>query len=310
MLAQATLQRAILDAPRMAGRARSTTWDRGIVQRALIPLVAENKPGRLPENERTLKDLLNANGFERIHRDKARSLTAHREDLNDRMTRVLAVEEKFQPSLTPAKRRNLRAKLAFEYEALVDAADGYRDDADSAYHAELTSAAEMIRSENPTVDELFKGGELWKAVEPTLIPSERIGKFVDTDTFAKAVRARYRQIYKVKAPAASSLNPAEVVVFNGEMDAIQAQLESWKTKGYNAPGCNANGTWGTSKAGAGDAFNPSSVSAKVWVELRAWWRGKPSTYVTPSDTSNYSLKKHRQAAEHLSPTFNYHINVG
>lgn len=89
---------------------------------------------------------------------------------------------------------------------------------------------------------------------------------------------------------------------------MNRQLDLWKKKPYDAPGCNDNGTWGTSKTGAGGAFAVSQVNARVWTELKKWWQGKEGTYVTPSDTSNFSLKKHRDTQD-LSPTFNYHIDV-
>ena len=279
------------------------------LQLRLNPLDGE-KPGRLPDNERTLKDLLAANGLALTDRQKARSDPVHEADLNERLQRVLAAEQKFEgKNLTSAKRRTLRDLLAFEYDALVDRAGRYRDDADSAYDAELSAQAQAIRNDYPGVDELYKGGVPWKTALPSITPSARSAKWVSTPDFAEAVRARYKLLFKTGAPVAAALSAIDQGSLDGETQAVNKQLDLWKKKPYDAPGCNDNGTWGTSKAGAGAAFAVSQVNARVWTELKKWWQGKEGTYVTPSDTSNYSLKKHRDTQD-LSPTFNYHINVG
>jgi hypothetical protein len=278
------------------------------LQLRLNPLDGD-KPGRLPDNERTLKDLLAANGLALADRQKARSDPAHEADLNDRLQRVLAAEEKFEgKNLKPAQRRTLRDLLAFEYDGLVDRAGRYRDDADAAYSAELDATAQAIRKDHPAVDELYKGGAPWKTVLPSITPSARIAKWVTTPVFAEAVRARYKLLYKTGAPVAAALSANDQSALDGETEAVNRQLDLWKKKPCDAPGCNDNGTWGTSKTGAGGAFAVSQVNARVWTELKKWWQGKEGTYVTPSDTSNFSLKKHRDTQD-LSPTFNYHIDV-
>jgi hypothetical protein len=72
-----------------------------------------------------------------------------------------------------------------------------------------------------------------------------------------------------------------------------------------------NGTWGTSKGGVGASFAATHLNAKVWAELKTWWQGKQGTYITPSDTTTWSLKKYRElpANSTLSPTFNFHVYV-
>jgi hypothetical protein len=283
-----------------------------VVQRGLIPLDAQDRPGRLRDEERTLKDLLAANGFQLADRQKARSDGAHEADLLARMNRVLAVEAKFESSnISAVKRRKLRAQLAYEYDSLTDAAGRYRDDADAAYDAALTAEAQRIRTVNPTVKELFKGGNPWKAAKPAIVFPDRFGKFTDAETYAEAVRARYKKLYKEPAAVASGLSQLDQARLQDEKDGVTAQLAAWSTKRYDAPGCNINGTWGTSKGGAGGSFAASHLNTKVWAELRTWWQAKPGAYITPSDTTTWSLKKYRNlpANSQLSATFNYHVFV-
>jgi len=286
------------------------------LQLRLNPLDSGEKPGRLPDNERTLKDLLAANGLALADRQKARSDPVHDADLNDRLKRVLAAELKFEgKNLTSAKRRTLRDLLAFEYDGLVDRAGRYRDNADAAYSAELDAAAQAIRKDHPKVDELFKGGAPWKAVLPSITPSTRISKWVLTPVSmdARPCRGRPRALQAARFDGGASRRGAvghgPDDAFDGETEAVNKQLDLWKKKPYNADGCNQNGTWGTSQTGAGAAFAVSQVHARISAELKKWWQGKEAIYVTPSDTSNCSLKKHHDTQD-LSPTFNHHVNVG
>ncbi len=283
-----------------------------VVQRGLIPLDAKDKPGRLRDDERTLKVLLEANGFQLVDRQKARSDGAHEADLIARLNRVLAVEAKFESSdISPAKRRKLRAQLAYEYDSLTDAAGRYRDDADADYDAALTAAAQLIRTVNPTVNELFKSGNPWKTAKPTIAFPVRFARLTDAEPYAEAVRARYKKLYKGPAVVASGLSQPDQVRLQEEKNGVTAQLQAWRNKQWNAPGCNSNGTWGTSKGGAGAGFAASHLNTRVWAELRTWWYGKEGTYITPSDTTTWSLKKYRKLSANspLSPTFNYHIDV-
>ena len=308
-------RRSVLALQRLAGNAATATLLAGpsrVVQRDLIPLNAQDRPGRLRDNETTLKDLLAANGLTLVDRQKARSDDGHDADLVARMQRVLAVEAKFSGSnINPAKRRMLRSELANEYDELVDTAERYRDDADAAYDAALTAEAQRIRTGNPTVNELFKNQGPWQAAEPGVVLAARIAKFQGREKYLDNVRSRYKALYKTGMAAPSPLSGPDQAALQAEKVAVEAQLTAWANKQWNAPGCNANGTWGTSAGGAGAGFAATHLKPSVWAELKTWWRGKQNTYVMASDTTTYSLKKFRVLGQgdDRSRTFNYHIWV-
>ena len=286
-----------------------------VLQRALNPLNGL-KPGRVPDAEQaSVVNLLAGNGFSLDDRKRARSDPAHRQDLDDRHAAVLAIEGKFSQgsNVDANKRRRLRVELADEYDRLVDAASQYLDEATAAHTAAIEARVDEIRALAPAENQLFKSGtKIWAAsARDATTPSARLLRFTTVDAFRDAVFKRYNAKFKPGAAAApTGLSGAEAAVLAAEQAAVAVQLTAWQTKRWDAPGCNANGTWGTCASGV-IPWNPSHLSRPVWVALSAWWRTKPNAYITPSDTTTYSLKKHRTlaATDNRSATMNYHVWV-
>ncbi|MFD0205800.1 MULTISPECIES: hypothetical protein [Saccharothrix] len=267
------------------------------------------KPGRVPDHERvSLKALLNGNGFTDVEYLKACSADADAQDLNTRFARVEAVEKQFDSSnITSQKRRKLRIDLETEYDLLLDAAQRYVGDATTAYQDAVEAQVDVLRGENPGKDEMFMN--IWKDRSPRIAPDARLAKWVVADQFRTDIRNRYKAKYKLRAAKVSPLTEQEQHALQVEQHNITVQLNAWDGKRDDAQGCNDIGTWGTSAGGAGAGFAVSAVSRNVWNELAVWWRGKQNTCITPSDTSNWSLKKSRVVNDNRSPRFNYHINI-
>lgn len=285
----------------------------------LYPLASPTKPGRLRETEaESLVKLLEANGYQLADRKKARSDPAHDNDLQARFQRVVAIEQKFNGSnIDPQKRRKLRVSLADEYDQLLDAADQYRDDADVAYEAAVSAAVTEIRDANPTVNQLFKGGPgPWNTKARDAIDEGKIGarllKLTTVEEFRETIFKSYNNQFKPggKAPVVAPLTAQEQAVLDAEIAGVNAQLQIWNNNlPYNAQGCNDAGTWGTCITGAVN-FQPTHLSDRVWAKLRQWWRKKSRAYVTPSETTTWSLKMYRDVDPNVySATFNYHVYV-
>jgi hypothetical protein len=287
-----------------------------VLQRKLIPLDAQLKPGRLPDNEAvSLVELLKSNGYSLDDRKKARSQDTDKSDLESRFQRVLAIEARFSGSnINPGKRRELRAALANEYDQLLDAAERYRDDANDAYETAVDGFVAQIRTANP-VERLYKGNGPWKDTWKNAIDDASIGvrilKFSDSESFREEVFKRYNAKFRPggQSTAPAPWTPAEETNLQDEKDRVNAQLQAWQTIANNAQGCNINGTWGTSAGGAGANFAATHLTERVWAKLRKWWRSKGGAYITPSETTTWSLKMYRDNAGNLSPTFNYHAYV-
>jgi hypothetical protein len=105
-------------------------------------------------------------------------------------------------------------------------------------------------------------------------------------------------VFKIYAegnrPIAQQLSAAESASLQAEKQAVTTQLAVWATVSATAHGVNANGTWGTSKDGATNDVDFRSLpklNAAVWRELRRWWIAKDHSYVTPSETTDFSLKR-------------------
>jgi hypothetical protein len=149
----------------------------------------------------------------------------------------------------------------------------------AAYHA-------LIDGHNPP--ETLLGAEVWRA---------------------RVIKAYGEHLQHALQPPPTLSGDEQAALVN-EKASINQQLQAWAGIAVDGPGTNANGTWGTSAGGTGAAFAITTVSQAVWKELRKWWSGKASAFVTASDTSDYSLKMDRaQPDPGLSPRFNYHINV-
>ncbi|SDW51754.1 hypothetical protein SAMN05421504_101799 [Amycolatopsis xylanica] len=266
------------------------------------------KPGRLPDNERvSLEALLKGNGFTDEDCQKACSADAHATDLNTRFGRVAALEGRFDKNPSAQKRRQLRRELESEYDYLLDAAQRYVDDADTAYKAAVEAQVDQLRQENPTKNEMYMN--IWTDRSARIVPDARLAKWVQAAAFRLEIRARYKAKYNPVAAPVSQLSQADQQALQTEKNNITAQLTAWATTPDGATGCNDIGTWGTSAGGAGTSFAVSQVNRRVWAELVTWWRGKENTYVTLSDTSHRSLKKFRDVNDGRSRTINYHLNV-
>lgn len=282
----------------------------------LIPLNSNNKPGRLPDNEAvSLNALLKANGFTDDDCLMARSDTVQKADLDSRFQAVLAVEDKFThgSNVDSGKRRAFRIELENTYDLLLDAAERYRDDASDAYDNALNAEVTKIRTANPAVNQLFKGNGPWKdGAAAGVVLDARVAKWVSLASFQEAVFKAYNKQYKPNAgPVVQPLTQQEQQALQSEKDRVNAQLAIWDAPGNplraDAQGCNINGTWGTSAGGAAANFNATHLSDRVWARLKKWWQAKAGAYVTPSDTTTYSLKMYRNVADTISATFNYHI---
>ena len=113
------------------------------------------------------------------------------------------------------------------------------------------------------------------------------------------------------------LNESDQADFMREVASIQAQLNAWKNvrrvngSWSTVPGCNADGTWGTSAGGVGGAYSESRASTRAGEKIREWWMEEKGGYLGDSRTSLVSLKKDlaSQGGER-SPKFNYHIRFG
>lgn len=287
-----------------------------VVQRGLYPLDAPMRPGRLRQTEAvSLDELLRANGYEVADRKKARSDPAHKADLDARFQWVTQTDGKFDGSnIKPQKRRKLRALLATEYDQLLDAAERYRDEATAAHEAAIDGVVTDIRKANPTVNRLFKGGSgPWNTGARDATDGNKIGTrllaFTAVEDFRAAVFTRYNARFKPggTAPAIAPLSAQEQAALAAEKAGVNAQLQTWNNLPYDAQGCNAAGTWGTCVTGSLN-FQPSHLTERVWTKLRQWWRTKAGAYVTPSETTTWSLKMYRDT-DNLSATFNYHVYV-
>jgi hypothetical protein len=277
-----------------------------------MPLNAPNatvKPGRVPDNERaSLQTLLTGNGFTNVDYRKAVSADQHEADLNTRFDEVIAIEQQFEGgNVNPQKRRALRLELEPAYDYLLDAAQKYVDDANTAYRTALEAIVLQLRGEFPDKDEMFMS--VFGKRSATITLDARLAKWAQLSDYLADIRERYKAKYKLGNVPVSTLTVPEQQAFDAEKATITTQLNNWANLPDNAVGCNDIGTWGTSAAGAGNAFQVSTVSKKVFAALVEWWRGKDNTYVTLSDTSSRSLKKTRNVNDGRSRTINYHINV-
>lgn len=115
------------------------------------------KPGRVPDTERaSLQALLTGNGFTKVDYRKAVSADQHEADLNSRFDEVIAIEQQFEGgNVNPQKRRALRLELEPAYDYLLDAAQKYVDDANTAYRTALEAIVLQLRGEFPDKDEMF-----------------------------------------------------------------------------------------------------------------------------------------------------------
>jgi hypothetical protein len=274
----------------------------------LNPLDANYKPGRVPDSEAVSLDaLLKGNNFSDSDVAKAQSAPADKTDLLNRFQAVMAVEAQFVPGLMPAGRRLLRSELEFVYGQLLDAAQRYWDDAEVVYRNALNAEVLQLRTEYPQTNELFMN--IWTERSKQVALDARSAKWANVNTFRGDIRTEYKARYKLGIAPVSTLSVQQQQELAAEKTNITTQLNAWANKRWDAQGCNENGTWGTSAGGSGNTFQVSTVSPKVWTEVSAWWRAKENAYITPSDTSRWSLKKYRIVNDDRSSTINYHINV-
>lgn len=287
------------------------------VQRGLIP-DGQPRAGRVPPAEKaSLGLLLAGNGFDAIAVRKAMSLPVNAAALRKQFAVVMNVDDDFlnyqgKENWQVRARGKLRVRLEVEYHRLLSLAEVFRDEADDAYDQIVVTEAAALVATPPKATQFFKSKDPWKSFVGSLkerMP-DQLGKFTNEHNFAEAVFKRANLMVKPVKPAPPGLTPAQQVELDDEKAAVNVQLALWANVSANAPGCNPQGTWGTSKGGAGNGFAATTVSQAVWRKLRAWWIRKDGAYITPSDTTTHSLKMWRDVDNaNLSPTLNYHINV-
>jgi len=213
----------------------------------------------------------------------------------------------------------IKDKIENEYGKILTFAERELDAANARYEAALKAGALIITNLKSSTTRTWDGAKPLPAGRPlvkyekeTVLPpligalhGPGIG-WVTLETF----RARVMERYVQGATAAPPLDPLVAAAIATEQGRVNTQLGVWATVANNAPGVNANGTWGTSAGGAGGGFAITTVSADVWKGLRKWWIAKANAIVTPSETSTWSLKMDRAVPNPaLSARFNYHINV-
>jgi hypothetical protein len=226
-----------------------------------------------------------------------------------------------QKTKTKVKNR-IKDRIEGQYMRIIDLAKTFVEDANLAYNTRLKSAADGVAAFKAGTDRKFPAGGKIKPNESlkkhekdgpvkdliaAIYGKDKVISWVTEDEFRTTVMAKYSE----GVAALSAISATDNARLETEKTAINAQLSVWDTTAIDAPGTNDDGTWGTSAAGAGTHFAVSKVNAIVWAKLKNWWMKTPTAFVTPSDTSTYSLKMDRNPPDDaLSPRLNYHINVG
>lgn len=279
------------------------------------------RAGRMPAVEReSLIKLLQNNGFDRIACDKACSVPADKVELEQRFTEVKDSDSEIdshsgKDNFNVRMRKKLKTRLEAEYMSLLGFAESCRDDADDRRLQTLADAATALVAKGPDAgkDRFYKGSKNWKEFQSDNLPGyfDAISAFESTLTFEEAVFKRANAILSPAPPPAVGLTVQQQQQLDAEQQGVNTQLAVWNDLARNAPGCNDEGTWGTSRGGSGPGFAATRLQPVVWRKLRRWWVRKQRAYVTLSDTTTWSLKMWRDVdGTNLSPTFNYHVDEG
>lgn len=284
----------------------------------LIPAGQPNA-GRMPAVEReSLIKLLENNGFDQTARNKARSVPADKAELAERFTTVKDSDLEIDSyggssNFNVRMRKKLKARLEAQYMGLLGFAESCRDDADDRYVQAVADAAAALVAKGPDAgkNKFFKSSMNWKDFQNKDLPGyfSTFSAWESQLTFEEAVFKRANAILSPAPPAAVGLTGEQQQQLDAEKQGVNDQLAIWNNLAPNAPGCSDQGTWGTSRGGSGPGFAATHLQPVVWRKLRQWWLRKACAYVTPSDTSTWSLKMWRDVGDaNLSPTFNYHVN--
>jgi hypothetical protein len=254
-----------------------------VLQRVLIP-PGQPGAGRLPTVEKpSLTALLRNNGFDTVGIAKARGEEIVRDLLDELFEDLMQLDGEIddfpgKKATAMRAREKRKTQIGYKYEQLLQVARDARQE------------AALI----PIIEKSY--GAHVSFVSKT--------KFVE-DVF-KHIRAA------AHVPLAPALTLVQQNQLAAEKVAINAQLVIWSNLAANAIGTNPAGTWGTSFGGAGPGFLIHRLPQVVFNKLQSWWIRKANAYVTDSDTSDRALKMWRDpvAFAGLSPTLNYHVNIG
>jgi hypothetical protein len=293
-----------------------------VVQRVLHP-----ETRRVREEEKVdWQTLLKKNRFSARDVEKISARTANVDYLTLRFNSLKDNDSEIDNlgGLKPHQKQNKKNKykdaIENDYGKILSFAEVKLDEANDAYELALNAAVNTVLAFKARADRKWESGKPLGAGKPlikhekeTVLPpligahySAAIG-WVTAEDFQKQVMVGL----SVASSAPPALSTADQLRVTNERAAVNAQLVAWATVAHDAPGVNENGTWGTSAGGAAGAFHiNAAVSLAAWNALRKWWIRKAHAYVTPSDTSTWSLKMDRDpAVVGLSDRFNYHINV-
>jgi hypothetical protein len=300
-------------------RSRSSSPGSTIVlQRVLIP-PGQPGAGRLPTVEKpSLTALLGNNGFDTVGIAKARGEEIVRDLLDELFDDLKQLDGEIDdfPGKKPAAmraREKRKTQIGYKYEQLLQVARDARQEADDTYAENLVKAAGDV--ERQRVADGKGGTKIFKKEEAALVPiiEESYGVHLSFVLKAKFVEDVFKHIRAAAhVPLAPALTPLQQNQLAAEKAAINAQLLLWTALANNAIGTNPAGTWGTSFGGAGPGFLIHRLPQVVFNKLQSWWIRKTNAYVTDSDTSDRALKMWRDPAAFagLSPTLNYHVNIG
>jgi len=292
------------------------------IQRDLDPVTRRVRR----EESADWQTLLRENGYSKLDIKKLLSEEIHVEFFEYHFRDLITTDREIDDlnGLKPSTKRNRKNKIKDQiensYGKILTYAENKVDEANDTYSSNLDKGVQIIRDYQNSDTRTRKGGNpipsgtsLVKHEKDEVLPplikvvyGAHVG-WVKEDTFIKDVFARYRG---ENAPQAQQLSPTDNQRFIQEKDRINTQLVAWQNVAANAQGVNQNGTWGTSATGSLN-FNISVINPTVWQAIRKWWIKKSNAYVTPSETSHYSLKMDRAIPDPTkSERINYHINIG
>lgn len=292
------------------------------IQRVLDPVTRRVRR----EESADWQTLLSENGYSKLDIKKLSSEEIHVEYFEYHFKDLISIDHEIdnlgglRPSTKQKRKNKIKDQIENSYGKILTYAENKVDEANETYSSNLDKGVQSIRDYQKLNTRTHKNGgaiqsgaALVKHEKDEILPplikvgyGAHVG-WISENQFVKDVFARYRG---ENTPQAQQLSQTDNQTFTQEKDRINTQLAAWQNVAANAQGVNPNGTWGTSSTGSQN-FTISKINSAVWQAIRKWWINKSNAYVTPSETSDYSLKMDRAMPDPTkSERINYHINIG